>query len=82
MPMIRLTRREREVLVELCRPILERASFHEPAPTRDIARALLAASGERAGAALELEVAREAFGRLGLEDHAIKAAEVLTLTSG
>jgi tetratricopeptide (TPR) repeat protein len=38
--MVRLTRREREVLVELCRPILERASFHEPAPTRDIARAL------------------------------------------
>src|SRR3954470_17242054 len=39
-PIVRLTRREREVLVELCRPILERASFHEPAPTRDIARAL------------------------------------------
>ncbi len=38
--MVRLTRREREVLVELCRPLLERASFHEPAPTRDIARAL------------------------------------------
>jgi tetratricopeptide (TPR) repeat protein len=38
--MVRLTRREREVLVELCRPILDRASFHEPAPTRDIARAL------------------------------------------
>src|SRR5438094_1070621 len=38
--MVRLTRREREVLVELCRPILERASFHEPAPTRDIARTL------------------------------------------
>ncbi len=38
--MIRLTRREREVLVELCRPLLERASFHEPAATRDIAKAL------------------------------------------
>ena len=38
--MVRLTRREREVLVELCRPILEQASFHEPAPTRDIAKAL------------------------------------------
>src|SRR4051812_7826480 len=38
--MIRLTRREREVLVELCRPLLEKANFHEPAATREIARRL------------------------------------------
>src|SRR6476646_143131 len=38
--MIGLTRREREVLVELCRPLLEQASFHEPAATRDIAKKL------------------------------------------
>src|SRR5690349_18345672 len=38
--MVRLTRREREVLVELCRPLLEQANFHEPAATRDIAKAL------------------------------------------
>src|SRR5512140_2838980 len=38
--MIRLTRREREVLVELCRPLLESATFREPAATRDIAKTL------------------------------------------
>src|SRR5690349_10800976 len=38
--MIRLTRREREVLVELCRPLLEKTNFHEPAATRDIAKKL------------------------------------------
>jgi tetratricopeptide (TPR) repeat protein len=38
--MVGLTRREREVLVELCRPILEEANFHEPAATRDIAKKL------------------------------------------
>jgi hypothetical protein len=38
--MVRLTRREREVLVELCRPLLEQANFHEPAATRDIATKL------------------------------------------
>src|SRR6185369_3388616 len=38
--MVGLTRREREVLVELCRPLLEQASFHEPAATRDIAKKL------------------------------------------
>src|ERR1041384_6896794 len=38
--MVRLTRREREVLVELCRPILEQANFHGPAATKDIARTL------------------------------------------
>src|SRR5438094_5957673 len=38
--MVGLTRREREVLVELCRPLLEQANFHEPAATRDIAKKL------------------------------------------
>src|SRR4051794_31075098 len=38
--MVGITRREREVLVELCRPILEQANFHEPAATRDIAKKL------------------------------------------
>src|SRR5437868_1686352 len=38
--MVRLTPREREVLIELCRPLLERARFHEPAATREIARKL------------------------------------------
>src|SRR4051812_43773632 len=38
--MVGLTRREREVLVELCRPLLEQANFHEPASTRQIAKKL------------------------------------------
>jgi tetratricopeptide (TPR) repeat protein len=37
---IRLTRREREVLVELCRPAVAERAFNEPASTRDIACAL------------------------------------------
>src|SRR4051812_42303128 len=39
-PTVALTPREREVLVVLCRPLLDRANFHEAAATRDIARAL------------------------------------------
>jgi DNA-binding CsgD family transcriptional regulator len=35
-----LTRREREVLIELCRPSLTPVAFNEPASTRDIASAL------------------------------------------
>jgi tetratricopeptide (TPR) repeat protein len=37
---MRLTRREREVLVELCRPGVAERAFNEPASTRDIACAL------------------------------------------
>src|SRR4051812_9207965 len=38
--MVKLTPREREVLVELCRPLLEQANFHQPAATKDIAKKL------------------------------------------
>src|SRR3954464_2389281 len=38
--MVGLTRRGREVLVELCRPLLEQANFHEPASTREVAKKL------------------------------------------
>lgn len=36
----KLTRRERQVLIELCRPALTRGPFAEPASVRDMARAL------------------------------------------
>ena len=36
-----LTRRERDVLLELCRPILDRDLFTEPASIRDLAQALV-----------------------------------------
>jgi hypothetical protein len=36
-----LTRREREVLIELCRPAFTAGTFREPASIREIARALV-----------------------------------------
>jgi hypothetical protein len=36
-----LTRRERDVLIALCRPLFSGAAFNEPATARDIARALV-----------------------------------------
>ena len=40
-----LTRRERDVLVALCRPLLEGGVFREPAETREIARNLIVSEG-------------------------------------
>lgn len=40
-----LTRRERDVLVSLCRPLLEGGLFREPAETREIARRLVVTEG-------------------------------------
>jgi DNA-binding CsgD family transcriptional regulator len=40
-----LTRRERDVLVALCRPLLEGGLFREPAETKEIARSLVVSEG-------------------------------------
>jgi DNA-binding NarL/FixJ family response regulator len=40
-----LTRRERDVLVALCRPLLEGGAFREPADTKEIARRLVVSEG-------------------------------------
>jgi pSer/pThr/pTyr-binding forkhead associated (FHA) protein len=40
-----VTRRERDVLVALCRPLLEGGAFREPADTREIARSLVVTEG-------------------------------------
>ncbi|HXY46212.1 MAG TPA: FHA domain-containing protein [Acidimicrobiales bacterium] len=40
-----LTRRERDVLVALCRPLLEGGVFREPAETKEIARRLVVSEG-------------------------------------
>ncbi|MGA2210803.1 MAG: FHA domain-containing protein [Acidimicrobiales bacterium] len=40
-----LTRRERDVLVALCQPLLEGGAFREPAETREIARRLVVSEG-------------------------------------
>ena len=40
-----LTRRERDVLAALCRPLLEGGVFREPADTREIARRLVVSEG-------------------------------------
>ncbi|MFZ0171398.1 MAG: FHA domain-containing protein [Acidimicrobiales bacterium] len=40
-----LTRRERDVLVALCRPLLEGGVFREPAETKEIARHLVVSEG-------------------------------------
>jgi tetratricopeptide (TPR) repeat protein len=53
----------------------------EAARSRHALGMVLAASGDRAGAALELGVARDTFERLGVTDLARKSAEALTLTS-
>ncbi len=44
-PLPELTRRERAVLVQLCRPMLEGDPFTEPASTRTIAEALVVTEG-------------------------------------
>jgi hypothetical protein len=40
-----ITRRERDVLVALCRPLLEGGVFRQPADTREIARRLVVSEG-------------------------------------
>jgi pSer/pThr/pTyr-binding forkhead associated (FHA) protein len=40
-----VTRRERDVLIALCRPLLEGGVFREPADTREIARSLVVSEG-------------------------------------
>ncbi len=40
-----LTRRERDVLVALCRPLLEGGAFREPSETKEIARRLVVTEG-------------------------------------